>query len=279
MSDTDTATWAPAWASAPPRRLKPTKTVVNLEDKFSGTKPRPNGPGLRREKTVSAMQEEMVAEADAVHKGSLRSRKRKHWKMLQSLAMMRRTRKDVQVQPAFLKTQDSTFSIRLPQSDVDVEVVVHLATQHTVTWSAPIVCTLEAGAPPTTLLPGSVNLYHFPMLTPPHVPGRAPLPDVEPTPSELHVLVDLVFGLMLDDVAEYYAAEDDSGARPIHALLISGSQTAMRLCVDLITKRPIRMLDAHGEGIFYGTLHPKLSSWPKVALLTRPASQPFVIHL
>lgn len=99
------------------------------------------------------------------------------------------------------------------------------------------------------LRPGRCNLYQFPKVSFIDEEGDGTR---QPTPSELRALCALVMALLRDESHAYYAREDASGARPIHALLIANNQFSMALCMRLVGWSPMRILDAHGAGMFYG---------------------------
>ena len=56
----------------------------------------------------------------------------------------------------------------------------------------------------------------------------------------------------MDEALRYLDATDTTGAKPLHALLISNSEAAIQMCVDLIRHSPIRALDSHATGHFTG---------------------------
>ena len=104
---------------------------------------------------------------------------------------------------------------------------------------------------PASLAPGSINLYAWPLVTP---PADAQLPDFQPSAAQATILEALLIELLVGngEACKYYEAEDDTGAKPIHGLLIANTESAIRVCTSVIKTRPERMLDAHGKGSFHG---------------------------
>jgi hypothetical protein len=124
--------------------------------------------------------------------------------------------------------------------------------QHTVIWSEPIPVDDDIDEDSVLLRAGSINLYKFPLVTPHTEAGLLPLPDVMPNAAEMRHLEQLVTALMNDEASRFSMAADVTGAKPIHALLISNTECAVGLCLELIKQRPERMLEAHGAGDFEG---------------------------
>jgi hypothetical protein len=96
---------------------------------------------------------------------------------------------------------------------------------------------------------GRCNLYQFPRVS----FADEPLQDTrQPTPSELRVLCALMAALLTDQAGRYHEHEDVTAAKPIHALLIANTPSAIALSSHVIRQVPRHMLDAHGDGMFYG---------------------------